>query len=455
MRTGKRLSNRLAARRGQEGIALPVALFTLAALLLVAASSLLVGAAGIKATRSYRGAAQVHFAAESAISESLQLINGPGVINFQNDVFTPWSGLWGTLPHNFAPLNGFSYNVQVQLGPVPADGGRLIATANGVEGVKNVVVATMVRGSIPNTAPGAIYLASDQNTNADFQGNNFQVDGNDHNFTGGMGPGTPVPGISTRNQVNTGDTVGALSGGQLDNVTGLGFMPGPPIVPSIMTSSAAPSVAQINQMANDLLARPGVVVNNNAQINGNSTFGTTLLPQITHFSQSTEIQGNGNASGAGILIVDGDLTINGSLDFKGLILVRGATVVGTTGVTGNATVYGTIWTNDVNLSIGGSAICYYSTQALALANQVGGGGALPSPMQLTSLIDCSEGPSSPANGRAEPLPGWPRAPAGRPWICADRGPAPRSAFDVWAIAIFARCALRWDGNSPARRRAGL
>src|SRR5436309_3045467 len=161
MRSGKRLPRRLAARRRQEGIALPVALFTLSALLLVAASSLIVGSAGIKATRNYRAAGQVHFAAESAVSEALQIINGPGVINFQNDVYTPWTTLWGGLPHNFAPLSGFTYTVTAQLGPVPADGGRLIATAWGVEGAKNVVVASMVRSSIPNTAPGAIYLASD------------------------------------------------------------------------------------------------------------------------------------------------------------------------------------------------------------------------------------------------------------------------------------------------------
>ena len=52
----------------------------------------------------------------------------------------------------------------------------------------------------------------------------------------------------------------------------------------------------------------------------------------------------------------------------------------------------------MNLSVGGSAVCNYSTQALALANQVGGGGALPSPMQLTSLIDCAEVPSGLASG---------------------------------------------------------
>jgi hypothetical protein len=107
---------------------------------------------------------------------------------------------------------------------------------------------------------------------------------------------------------------------------------------------------------------------------------TTAAPQITYFPDvnGTEIKGNGNASGAGIMVVEGDLTIKGTLDFKGLILVRGKTnVAADTEVTGNATLYGSLWTSDINLNVGGSAIVYYSSQALALANQVIQFGALP------------------------------------------------------------------------------
>src|SRR5262245_29227115 len=141
MRSGKTHNRRPARRHGQKGIALPVALFTMACLLMVATSALLVGNSGIRATRNYRGAGQVHFAAESAISEAMQIINGPGVINFQNDVIANWPTMYGMMARNFAPLSGFTYFVQTPLaGPVPANGGRMIATAWGVEGVKNVVV---------------------------------------------------------------------------------------------------------------------------------------------------------------------------------------------------------------------------------------------------------------------------------------------------------------------------
>jgi len=70
--------------------------------------------------------------------------------------------------------------------------------------------------------------------------------------------------------------------------------------------------------------------------------------------------------------------------------VRGKTnVQGDTTVTGNATIYGSLWTNDVNLDVGGSAIVQYSSQGLALANQVTNNTPLPSPIQVVALLDCA------------------------------------------------------------------
>lgn len=377
-------------RHSEKGMALAIALFTMSTLLLAAASALLIGSADIRATRNYRGSSQVHFVAESGVSHALQAVNGPGVLNFKTEVVDQWGALFGAGAKNFGALAGFTYTVTAVSDAVdPANRGRFMVTANGPEGVTNTVVALVRRSNIPSTSPGALYLAQDNPTNASFNGNAFAVDGSDHNYTGGAGPKAPVPGISTRNASNTAEVLSSLSAGQLDNVQGLGYLAGPPIVPSVMTSGWAPSVAQVNQIAADLLARPHDTYPG-GMINGNSTFGTVAAPKITYFSANTTV-GNGNASGAGIMIVEGDLTIQGTLDFKGLILVRGKTqVVGTTEVTGNATVYGSLWTNDVDLQVAGSSIVYYSSQALELANMVSGGGALPAPVQVTSLADCAQ-----------------------------------------------------------------
>ena len=48
----------------------------------------------------------------------------------------------------------------------------------------------------------------------------------------------------------------------------------------------------------------------------------------------------------------------------------------------------------VNLDVGSSLLVGDSTQALALANQVGGGGALPAPLRVTTLADCAVLPAA-------------------------------------------------------------
>ena len=387
-------SARRAPRPAESGIALVLALFAMTTLLVVAASALLVGSADIRATRNYREASQVHFVAESAIAHAMQVVNGPGVVNFQNDVVTPWPTLFGSAALTFGPVGGYAYTVSAVSDPTdPVNWGRFVATATGPEGVRNVVAARVNRSNIPTAAPGAIYLSQDGRTDSTFNGDGFKIDGNDHLYTGGLAsPNHPVPGLSTRNDTNTQEAINSLSSGQRDNVLGLGFIAGSPAVPSIFTSPVAPSVAQLNQFAADLVARPGVVIINDSSIHGNTTFGTETNPQITYFNNSSGVvMGNGNASGAGIMIVEGDLTIQGSLEFKGLVIVRGRTRVdGTTTDTGNATIYGSLLTNDVNLTVGGSVLVNYSSQALGLANQASGGMALPAPVQLASLIDCSQ-----------------------------------------------------------------
>ena len=392
---------RRSARHPREaGLALAASLFVLAMLLLITASSVMIGSTNVLATRNFRGAARAHFVAESAIMDALQTFNGPGVINFQNDVVGLWPTSYGAGSRAFAPLPGFTYTVTATATPGnPAGAGRFIATANGPERERNVVVANISRSALPLTAPGAVYLATDQHTDATFTGNAFLIDGNDHNYTGGTGPGAPVPGIATRNDTNTQEALGSLKNQQPNDVLGLGFLHGPPTVASIGTYPAAPTIAQMNQFIDDLLARAGVVNDSSTKINGNQAYGTTDAPQITHLTASggVTIKANGNVSGAGILIVESDLTIQGNLDFKGLVLVRGHTNVqndpSQTEVTGNGTIWGSLWTQDFNFVVGGSAEVLYSSQAMQLANQVGGGGALPEALVVNSLADCAELPA--------------------------------------------------------------
>jgi hypothetical protein len=383
-------------------VALVFTIFAVAALLVAITGALVTGSANSKASWNYRGASQAHFVAESAVTDALQNINGTGVINYQADVVNGWTTRWPTnyFPRNFAPLNGFSYTVTTVAGANPQNLGRLIATATGPDGLTNRVVADLMRSDKPSTAPGAIYLATDASVNSTFIGNNFLVDGNDHNYTGGYGPAGAVPGISTRTDTNTQDALTSLGNAQKDNVQGLGYQAGPPIVPSISTSPSAPTISQMDQFIADLQAAPGAtvcpcdVLNNSCTAPG-CAFGNPppasppLCTIVTAGDGNEfEIPMSGNLNGCGVLIIDGDLEVKGTIGYKGMILVKGKLRV-----IGDATIYGTLWAQGIELDVGGSGIVYNSSQALALANNIIPAGALPTPMTVTSLADCAEVPA--------------------------------------------------------------
>jgi hypothetical protein len=387
------------ARRQERGVTMVLAIITTAALLMLIGGGLVESAATLRSTSNYSSATQALYTAESGVLDAVKTINGPGVVDFENEVTNSWGTLFGNVSRTFAGASGFSYTVAPIVtawdAAVPADRGTLLAMAFGPRQTATAVVARVLRSNIPSTSPGAVYLASDNPTDAEFTGDVFAIDGNDQDFTGGAGPADPVPGIATRNATNTSETIDSLGANQLDNITGLGFNPGPPATPSVMTAPAAPSQAQLNQIIDALLERPYVACADHT-INNSSTctYGTTSAPQITYMNSpgGVTIRGNGNVSGAGILIVEGNLTVQGTLDFKGLVLVRGPTTIDydvDTLVTGNATLYGSLWTTDLAFSVGGSAIVQYSSEALALANESGGGGALPAPVSIVSLGDCS------------------------------------------------------------------
>ena len=406
-------------RRGERGIALIFAIFTMAALLIAIAGALVTGSANSRASTNYTSASRAHFAAEAGISDALQRINiaggaGNGVLNYQTEVVNNWSNgtLWpaGYFPKTYStawPMNQYNYSVTTTAGGVPSQSGRLVSTAVGPDGVRNVVVANIVRANQPSTAPGAIYLATDDSTDATFQGNTFFVDGNDYNYTGGAGPGPSVPGISTRNSSNTNEAIASLNPAQQpDNVQGYGYSAGPPIVPSISTVPWGPTIAQLQYLETQLTTGQTACttnkmnnscscgcVTNGTKCDCGST-GTPALTWVQPDGGKLTIMNNGNVDGAGIMIIDGDLDIQGTVGFKGLILVRGKLTV-----SGNALIYGTIWAQGYDLNVAGTGQVYYSTQALALANTVFPNGALPSPMRIVSLADCSDlAPGTPNSG---------------------------------------------------------
>jgi Tfp pilus assembly protein PilX len=377
--------------RNERGIALAICLFVLAALTGLTVAALSMSRSDIVTSRNYRSASQGLAAAEAGIAHAVQIINQVGVIDLKSDVFDVWpshNAPFASNPQTMSQKASYNYSVSL-LSPLAwnasTNRGVITSIGQGSDNSMRTVKAYVIKSDIPNAPPGAIYLATDNNTNATFNGNNFGINGDDMNYTNGLAGTAPaVPGLTTRTETNAQEARNSLNIQQKNNVQGLGFIPGNPATPSISAVNG-PTSTQISQLIADLLARPHATVTG-SNINGNQAYGTQAAPQITYLSNTSGVTfGNGTVTGYGILIAENSLTLNGNLDFKGLVIVRGSTNV--TQVTGSATVWGSIWTTDFNLTVGGHADVQYSSQALAIANQAGGPGALPAPVKIYSWRD--------------------------------------------------------------------
>jgi hypothetical protein len=372
-----------------KGIAMALCLFVMAMLSGITVAALAMSRSDVIMSRNYRSGSQGLAAAEAGIMHAIQVVNNVGVINLQNDVIGPWGG---SAPFGTATMTqNTSYSYSVAVADDPYHGGNnralMTGTATGPDNSIRIVEAYVIKSDIPNAPPGAIYLATDGNTNATFNGSNFSVNGNDVNYSNGLpGTATGVPGIATRTETNAAEVRNSLSGNQNDGVQGAGYVPGNPSTPSVATTQLGPTTTQVDQMITDLLLLTHDTYTQ-SNFSGNQTFGTTAAPKISYFNSASGVTfGNGTVQGAGIMIVENALNLTGNLDFKGLVLVRGTTSV--TQASGSAQVWGAIWTTNFGLTVGGHADIQYSSEALALANIAGGApGSLPAPIKIYSWRD--------------------------------------------------------------------
>jgi hypothetical protein len=393
--------------RNERGIAMAMCLFVMAMITGITVAAMTMSRSDILTSRNYRSASQGLDAAEAGIAHAVQIISNPGVLNLKNDIINTWPGgnaPFGANPKPMQQNTKYSYSVQIfnynratGIAALANDANRglLVATGTGSDNSRRQVRAFIIKSDIPNAPPGAIYLATDSTTNSTFNGNNFQVNGNDVNINGTPGPKPAVPGLTTRTEANAQEARDSLNSVQKNNITGQGFVPGSPATPAISATQQGMTSSQINQMITDLLALPHCTLNSSTFNNStpkcapNNDFGSQAAPQIVYLpgNGSGVTMGNGNPTGYGILIVENALTINGNLDWNGLILVRGTTSL--TDISGSATIFGSIWTTDFNLTVAGHADIQYSSQALALANQAAGPGVttLPAPVKIYAWRD--------------------------------------------------------------------
>ncbi|MCX8071791.1 MAG: hypothetical protein N3C12_04995 [Candidatus Binatia bacterium] len=382
------MNPRSCCKQAESGFALPSTLMLLLLLMTMGGAAALYAGLEFRALNHFQSGNQALLSAEAGALRAVNVMNQTGVTHFGNDIVARWHTLFNPSVQSIAGYSQFTFSASVQADPAnPADRGWITATGWAPYNARRSVRIGVKRGPI-GRGSGAIYLAADS-VSPSFSGNAFDIDGNNHDPYGNLLAGTVAPGIATRNDTVTNAVKSALNTQQKDNVRGSEFSLSP-LNPSVVTTGG-PDWQDLNRIVNQVLQDPRVVRNNSSRINGNVTFGTLAAPQITYLTASqVTIHANGNASGAGILVVDGSLTINGNLNFVGWIIVRGSTVISgpnsddETTVLGNATVMGSLWTAHMTIRVGGSAIVNFCESCLNMIVPPSGGGYMPKAMMITS-----------------------------------------------------------------------
>ena len=375
--------------RNQRGVMLILTLLLLTVFLTLAAFGLQFSAFDSKIANNHTTGTQALDVAESGLLHALATMNHIGVTDFKRDIADRWGTLFTPNPNSIPNQPQLTYQVALAAGADTVNVGTITVTASGNSRSKRVVVAGIHRAQAFD-GRGALYLADDY-ARTQFSGSAFEIDGHDHDLSGNLNPGGDLkPGIADRNDAVTSAVKGSLGGNQISSVQGLGYSADPPN-PSVITGGG-PGVSDLNQIISDILARPNVQNISDGTLNGGTTLGDCNHPQITHLA-AADVKLNGHVSGCGIIIAEGNITINGNADFEGWIIVRGDTTVNATAtddttVLGSATILGSLWTGDLNVKVGGSAVIDYSSDALKIADQItNAGNPVPKPMQVTSWTE--------------------------------------------------------------------
>lgn len=395
--------------RDQTGLAMSMVILVMLLSATLGAASLVASSLDVQSTGHYVTGNQAMYAAESGILHALATINQAGVIDFEADVADRWASRFGTEARTFPATSQVTYNVQVLADPDdPADSGAVRVTGTAPLQASRTVRIDLRKDGFGGS-PGAIYLANDDAT-MDFKGNSFAVDGNDYGADGTLSGGPQKPGISARNGAVVDQVTEALSDIQKDNVRGEGFSLAP-LAPSVR-NTGGPTTSDVDQFVEDILAplevnlgqfkktlkANGDLYENGSGLKyfksaltsfgGNNTFGSIDSPQVTHIT-ADQTRFTGNASGAGVLIVDGTLVLSGTFDFTGWVLVRGQTIVNQDVYSsdfGDAKVLGTLWTSELQLDLGGNIEVKYCDACLRAIDGISPvlTNAVPRPMRIVS-----------------------------------------------------------------------
>lgn len=395
--------------RRSEGLALFMVIFVMAFFLLFVTGGLIFSQLDLKKASNLKLATQAVETADAGLQHALAMI--PWAWNFNNQLNS------GTPPGtvvsqtDFPSGSGFSYTVTAR-NDIPSDGGGatndtnnilvLTSTASGPSGTKKVVEAYVKRSLVSFTPPGAVYLRESPVTITFDSGTGFFITGNDTDYSGSpaASPKPAVSGVAPTNDSVRDSFKSSLGSSRYNLAQGSGYLAGPPVTPSVFTTT---NVFDVNQSAVNLYNYPNAVkyldgLNLNCSSSNPCTLGTDSSPQITYIRESNNnhIHLDGYVTGSGILVMEGKSHLYGNFNFHGLVIrVR----LGLTGgasnmlddtdpvsMRNNAKIFGAILVAGSAFDMRNSVKLYYSSQALSMVNN-NWGSQLPQPARVLAWLD--------------------------------------------------------------------
>ncbi len=181
---------------------------------------------------------------------------------------------------------------------------------------------------------------------------NMNIDGNDHNMDGTVGPNPALPGIGVSTASDSSYVINDLKPKISNAILGEGGSP------SVHTT---PDTTNWDEITQNFIFAADTTVTTGTYSSG--AFGDASTPQITYVNGDVTL--SGTASGYGIMVVNGDLHMSGNFTFYGILIVYGKSEVETK-TTGNAGIYGaSIFVGEsIDFQATGNATFYYSSQAI-------------------------------------------------------------------------------------------
>ncbi len=412
--------------KGSHGLALFMVIFVMAFFLLFVTGGLIFSQMELKKSSNLKLATQAVETADAGLQHALATNVIPWGWNFNGQLNCATAPCTILSQTSFPTGSSFNYAVTAKNDNSDSGGATndtnniivLTSTATGPNGAKKTVEAYVKRSLVSFIPPGALYLPASTATITFDAGTGFFITGNDTGYNGlpATNPKPAVLGVATILDANNIDTAGnqfrsALGSSRYNLVQGFGYSAGPPVDPSVKTTT---NVFDINQIAlkfyNDSRAVKFLDGLNPACPNplplprpspDPCILGTDSSPQITYIREGlSHTHLDGNVTGSGVLVSEGTTHIYGDFNFHGLFVVVNLGLTGGTpsppdssypfSMEINAKIFGVVLRGPTNqpqsFDMQNNAKIYYSSQALTMVNNLCGT-CLAQPPRLFAWLD--------------------------------------------------------------------